>query len=200
LISISPLWGTAQLILEEDQLIPYFWGYSISGEKLSDLDTLLSRIDGHGPFTEVDLFLLGKRNLIAVEVKHMSALGRCSRYGHQRCPEVHLEAVGDMGPCRYWETGEQEFHKILDFGERPMPEDPSPPCNRHYQLARTMLVGTALANELDREFSLWLFVPKTQWRSNEKSWLDFTERIRDDELWRRMRVIAWEDLRSLGFP
>ena len=198
LLDLPPLWGTAKLEMEEDQLIPYFWGYSISGEKLSGLDKVLSRIDGRGPYTEVDLFLLGKKYLLAVEAKHLSSLGRCSRYSHQRCPEVHQEDVRDNGPCRYWEVGEQEFQRLLDFGDRPFQDDPSPPCNQHYQLARSLLVGDALARELRLDFGLWMLITKTRWRSIEKNWLDFVDRIGDDVLWRRMRVLAWEDVRNLG--
>jgi hypothetical protein len=194
LIGIHPLWGTPELEFSEDELIPYFWGFSVMGEKLTTLEEVLSRIDGRGPFTEVDLFLLGKNNLIAVEVKHLSSLGRCSRYGHQRCPEIHLEEREEDSLCRYWEPGEQEFGTLLDFGERPVFDDPAPLCNQHYQLARTMLVGTALAKEAQREFSVWMFVSRSRWRSIEKSWVDFAERVRNDEVWRRMRVIAWEDL------
>jgi hypothetical protein len=157
----------------------------------------LRKIDGKGPFTEVDLFLRGEHILIAVEAKHFGGLGRCARFGCERCPEVHEN--GENDPCRYWEVGEQKFQNLIDFGDRPTLEDPSPPCNQHYQLARTMLVGHALAKELRLNFGLWLLVTRTRWRSSEKDWLDFVKRIRDDELWRRMRVIAWEDLRQLSF-
>jgi len=197
LLGIPPLWGTVELELGEDQLIPYFWGYNVLGEKFSPLDHILRKIDGKGPFTEVDLFLRGEHILIAVEAKHFGGLGRCARFGCERCPEVHEN--GENDPCRYWEVGEQKFQNLIDFGDRPTLEDPSPPCNQHYQLARTMLVGHALAKELRLNFGLWLLVTRTRWRSSEKDWLDFVKRIRDDELWRRMRVIAWEDLRQLSF-
>jgi hypothetical protein len=29
-------------------------------------------------------------------------------------------------------------------------------------------------------------------------WQDFAERVRDDGTWGRLRVVAWEDLQSLG--
>jgi hypothetical protein len=199
LIHVRPLWGTAELEIAEDQLIPYFWGFNVGGEKLATLEQVLVRIDGRGPYTEVDLFLLGKNNLIAVEAKHLSSLGRCSRFSHKRCPEIHRneQEEEEGAPCRYWEEGQQEFRSLLDFGERPAFEDPPPPCNQHYQLARTMLVGRALASEWDLDFSLWMLVTKTQWRSIEKNWIDFTERVREDEVWKRMRVLAWEDLQKI---
>jgi len=193
LLSVSPQWGSI-LDLDDDQLEPYFWGYSISGERLPELDRILERIDGIGPKTEVDLFLIGKTNLIVVEAKHLSSLGHCSRYAKKRCPEIHGEAMPERQPCRYWEAGEYEFNRLLDFGDRPKKDDPSPPCNQHYQLARTALVGDALAKEYQKGFSLWLLITKSRWRSLERTWLDFTGRIRQDDLWRRMRVIAWEDL------
>ncbi|OGO19483.1 MAG: hypothetical protein A2Z14_12230 [Chloroflexi bacterium RBG_16_48_8] len=194
LLAVSPQWGTVKLDLEDDRLEPYFWGYSISGERLPGLDRILERIDGTGPKTEVDLFLFGKANLIVVEAKHLSQLGRCSRYSKKRCPEIHGETIPERLPCRYWESGEHEFRRLLDFGDRPRQGNPSPPCNQHYQLARTTLVGDTLAKEYQLDFSLWLLIAKTKWRSIERTWLDFTGRIRQDDLWRRMRVIAWEDI------
>ncbi len=197
LLSISPLWGTVDIQLEEDLLEPYFWGYSISGERLSGLDQVLVRIDGTGLKTEVDLFLLGQNHLVLVEAKHLSGLGRCSRFSSQRCPEIHVEDMEEAEPCRYWEAGEQEFQRLLDLGDRPNAGDLSPPCDQHYQLARTLVVGDAFATEHRLVFSLWMLVSKVKWRSLERTWLDFTGRIREEELWRRMRVIAWEDLKQL---
>jgi hypothetical protein len=196
LLSISPLWGTANIKLSEDALEPYFWGFGISGEKLPGLDGVLERIDGAGPKTEVDLILRGKTNLIFVEAKHLSGLGRCSRYLNHRCPEIHAADMWEKEVCRYWEPGEQEFRRLLNFGERPRTGDPPPPCNQHYQLARTIVLGDALAREYQMELSLWMLVSKMKWRSIERTWLDFTGRIREDDLWRRMRVIAWEDLKK----
>jgi hypothetical protein len=197
LLTITPLWGTVRIELGEDSIEPYFWGFSISGERLPGLDGVLEMIDGSGPKTEVDLFLLGRNYLILVEAKHLSGLGRCSRYANLRCPEIHGEDVDGMEPCRYWEAGEQEFQRLLNLGDRPIAGDPSPPCNQHYQLARTLMVGNALAQEYQLEFSLWMLISKTKWRSIERNWIDFSERIREEALWRRMRVLAWEDLRQL---
>lgn len=197
LIMLPPLWGTVHLDLEEDPLEPYFWGYSIGGERLPNLDAVLRHIDGNGPRTEVDLFLMGKNNLLLVEAKHLGALGKCSRYSNQRCPEAHSEEIEVIRPCRYWEPGDQEFQHMLDFGDRPGSGDTSLPCNRHYQLARTVVVGNALAKIYEKDFSTWMFVTKKRWRSTERTWLDFVGRIRDDMLWRRMRIVAWEDLQTI---
>ena len=86
---------------------------------------------------------------------------------------------------------------MLEMGDRPTPGSVSPPCNQHYQLARTLLVGSALARELNLELHMWLVTTRRGWRSFERSWLDFVGRIRDDNLWRRLRVLTWEDLDRL---
>lgn len=199
LLRISPQWGTPMIELAEDSLVPYFWGYHILGERLPGLDTVLERIDGAGPKTEIDLFLLGENNLVVIEAKHLSGLGHCSRFSTHRCPEIHQDAISEVEPCRYWERGEQEFAQLLDFGDRPIAGGSSPPCNQHYQLARSLVIGDVLAKEYHVEFSLWMMVSKTKWRSIEKNWLDFAMRIKGEELWRRMRVIAWEDIDQLDW-
>jgi hypothetical protein len=199
LLEISPQWGTVNIELRDDTLKPYFWGYAISGERLPGLDEVLERIDGSGPKTEVDLFLLGQTHLVLVEAKHLSGLGRCSRFSNHRCPEIHFEGAEAMEPCRYWEAGDQEFQRLLYFGDRPRQGGPSPPCNQHYQLARTLMVGDTLAKEHQLEFSLWMFVSQKKWHSIEKTWLDFAGRIRPESLWRRMRVIAWEEINQLDW-
>ena len=55
-------------------------------------------------------------------------------------------------------------------------------------------MGRALSGMLERELHLWMLIPGKRWSSFERRWLDFCERIQDDELWRRMRVLAWEDV------
>lgn len=194
LMQIRPLWGVVTQPDFEEGLRPYFWGFDVLGERLPGLDTVLERIDGEGPRTEVDLFLMGQTTLIVIEAKHLSALGRCSRYAAGRCPEIHVGTSDLEAECRYWALPQATFSRELDFGERPQPEGDSPPCYRHYQLARTILVGRHLSRMLDKVLYLWMMIPRSHWRSLEKTWLDFTERIRDDGLWRRMRVLAWEDV------
>ncbi|MCH7588436.1 MAG: hypothetical protein IIC78_10485 [Chloroflexi bacterium] len=196
LISIHPLWGTHNLGQEDDNLRPYYWGYSASGARMPGLDVILNEIDGPGNKTEIDLFLRGSKNLVVVEAKHRANFGRCSRYLQERCPEIHTHELHQ--PCRYWETGRQNFSEQLLFGGRPMAEDRPPPCNRHYQLARTLVVGKALAQELNLDFYLWLIVARNYWKNLEKTWLDFVDQVRDDQLWRKMRVIAWEEIRDLA--
>ena len=83
---------------------------------------------------------------------------------------------------------------LLDLGGRPAPESTSPPCNQHYQLARTLLAGSALAREMNLELHMWLVTTRRGWRSLERTWLDFVGRVRDDRLWRNLRVLTWEDL------
>ncbi|MFQ5941919.1 MAG: hypothetical protein ACE5JF_00010 [Anaerolineales bacterium] len=194
LLSLTPLWGS-NIETVTDDLIPYYWGFDQTGLGLPQLDRVLEDIDGPGPRTEVDLFLLGQSELILVEAKHMAAPGRCSRYGSERCPEIHLD-TSEAG-CRYWVEEISRFSYLLDFGSRPEKDDPAPPCNRHYQLGRTVLVGSALARKLDRRLHLWLMLPKARWEAIEPYWIDFSERIVDDRLWRRLRVIAWEAIHSL---
>ena len=199
LLELHPLWGT-RILPEagEDDLVPYYWGYRVDGERLPQLDEVLEIVDGPGPPTEVDLFLFGRHNLVIIEAKHMSGLGRCSRYARRGCPEMHLLDDERKNPCRYWEGIAANFEEHLEFGPRPEPEESAPACHRHYQLARTLLVGHSLASRLERIFHMWLVIPRDRWSSFEFNWKDFTERIRDDDLWRRMRVLAWEDIRGLS--
>jgi len=199
ILELRPLWGTRSLPeASEDNLTPYYWGYRVNGERFPQLDEVLELVDGPGLPTEVDLFLLGHHSLVLVEAKHMSGLGRCSRYTRRRCPEMHLLDDEMRKPCRYWQGVAVNFEVHLEFGPRPQPGKYAPACNRHYQLARTLLVGHALASRLERTFHMWLIVPRERWSSFEPNWMDFTQRVRDDGLWRRMRVLAWEDIRRLS--
>ncbi len=195
LLSLAPLWGSAAEPIS-DRLIPYYWGFDQSGARLPHLDRVLEVIDGPSPRTEVDLFLLGESELILVEAKHMAGLGKCGRYASGRCPEIH--SISRETVCRYWAEDESLFSAMIDFGFRPEPEDPAPPCSRHYQLGRTALVGNALARELGRQLHLWLIIPRKRWGALERDWIDFSERIRDDQLWKRLRVLAWEEILSSG--
>lgn len=195
LLAVRPLWGTAALKVADDELKPYFWGFDVDGQPVSELEDVLARVDGEGPTTEIDLLLIGAHNLIAVEAKRSSGFGRCSRYGERRCPEIHLDQAAEGG-CRYWRQPGAAFSTELEFGSGPTPATEGPACDRHYQLARTMLVGRTLADLRELDFHLWAIVPRASWRRWERDWLDFTDRVRDDTLWRRMRVLAWEDLGS----
>ena len=197
LIALRPLWGTPSLELEDDPLQPYFWGYAISGQKLPGLDHALQRVNGPGPHTEVDVFLVGQRNLVLVEAKNRSGLGRCARYQKGRCPEAQADEEQSLQACRYWECPEARFSDLLDFGPRPLHDGPPPACNAHYQLARTMLVGRELAAKMEMRLHLWMIAPNSRWRTLQPSWQDFSDRLRDDALWRRLRVLAWEDVRGL---
>ncbi len=196
--SIPPLWGSA-LPPAADDLVPYFWGYDLAGTRLAALDDALEALDGPGQKTEVDLFLLGLKNLIVVEAKHLSGFGRCSRFSQGRCPLVH-DGEQDPQDCRYWLPGPQRFDEALGFAEPPGPAETRPACAVHYQLARTLMVARELARRLEREAHLWLMVPRGRWGALEKVWLDFVGRVREDELWRRMRVLAWEEVRRLTPP
>jgi len=197
LLNIRPLWGTPGLSAD-DELTPYYWGCNADGQRLAALDDILREIDGSGKPTEVDLFLVGRGHLVAAEAKNLASLGRCSRFMAGRCPEMHRTQEAAGLACRYWEPGPAQFDRWLDFGPRPTPSDPPPPCSRHYQLGRTLLVGGSLASALGLRFHLWLITPRSRWRSFQSAWLEFVEQLRSEELWRAARVLAWEDIRALG--
>ncbi len=195
LLALRPLWGTAGLDEDPDQLTPYYWGFDREGRRLGALGRVLKRVDGAGPRTEIDLLLVGSENLIVVEAKRGSRLGRCARYDQGVCP-CHHRAVDERPSCRYWEEPVARFDRSLRL---PVPDsvEGAPPCHRHYQLARTLIVGEALAGELGRRLHLWLLTPRGHWRRLQADWLDFTERIREADVWRRLRVLAWEDVAKL---
>jgi hypothetical protein len=201
LISLRVLWGTQSIPeTKADFLEPYFWGYGIHGRKLDGLDEALGEVDGQGQQTEVDLFLVGQHNLIAVEAKHIAQPGRCQRYQASRCPEIHRADVVEH-VCRYWHEPTSMFSPSLDFGD--LPEEGQlepPPCHRHYQLGRTLLVGQRLAERRGLLFHMWLVLPTSRWRANRRNWLDFTERVTDSKLWRRLRVVSWREVRRLPAP
>ncbi|MDX1600615.1 MAG: hypothetical protein R3191_03770 [Anaerolineales bacterium] len=199
LLAIRPLWGTAQLEAVDDELTPYFWGFDVEGQPMPNLKDALEQVDGEGPATEVDLFLVGSNHLIAVEAKRSSGFGRCSRYGQGRCPEIHPEGSAESA-CRYWDEPGARFSTELALGPRPGPETEAPACDRHYQLARTLLVGKVLAQLHQLDYHFWAIVPSASWRRWERAWLDFADRVRDDVQWRRMRVLAWEDLAGANEP
>lgn len=198
LLGVPPLWGTAALSPEQDDALrPYFWGYDVQGRALPPLNRALEVVDGTGPATEIDLLLLGDHNLVAVEAKRGSGFGRCSRYGQGDCPEIH-RGPDESGTCRYWEEPGAKFARWVDVGARPKPGDPRPPCDRHYQLSRTLTVGRELARRMDLNFYLWAIVPRGGWRRLERTWIDFADRILDPGQWRRLRVLGWEDLAELA--
>jgi hypothetical protein len=196
-LALKPLWGTALSGTGEDWLRPFFWGYAVDGERLPMLDEVLEEIDGPGQQTEVDCFLLGKRQLILLEAKLGAAPGRCSRYQRRACPEIHGRLEDATPGCRYWEPGAAAFNRLLAFGDRPTPASDSPPCGAHYQLGRMALVGSLLASRLGLSPHLWLVAPGWRWPGLEKRWLDFASRVRDEGLWRQMRVLSWEALQTL---
>ncbi|MBN1266033.1 MAG: hypothetical protein JXA25_11100 [Anaerolineales bacterium] len=195
LYDLVPLWGT-KLQLEPETLQPYFWGVNVDGERLDHLDDVLEVVDGPGQKTEVDLFLSGTTSLIAVEAKNRSGLGRCSRYIQQRCPEIHGDRGGEQA-CIYWEPEAVPFSSQLDFGLRPQPECENPPCARYYQLARTLLVVTRLAEVLGVQPYLWLVAAEANWPTLRRDWTNFSEYIMNAELWRSARVLSWKAIRQV---
>jgi hypothetical protein len=158
---------------------------------------MLEIVDGPGPKTEIDIFLLGNRNLVVLEAKRLAGFGRCSRYAKKRCPEIHREGFDDERECQYWMIEGVSFASQLNLGSRPDPDTSSPPCYTHYQLARTLTAGVHLSQLLDLNLHLWILTLRNRWLVLERPWLDFVERIRDDGIWRRARVLAWEDLEDL---
>ncbi len=196
LIALKPLWGT-KLGLQEDALEPYFWGMNVAGERLPGLDQALEELDGPGQKTEVDLFLLGSQNLIAVEAKNRAAPGRCSRYIHKRCPEIHTTEPNGEDRCRYWENPDSCFVQYLEFGARPRPGDDEPLCSHYYQLSRTLLTVMNLARELELQPFLWMVVPDAFWPRMQKEWTAFTELLLSDDQWRGARVLSWKAVMEL---
>ena len=195
LLALAPLWGTPALTLPDDQLQAYYWGFRADGTYLAGLEETLMAVDGPGPSTEVDCFLLGEENIILIEAKRGSGFGRCSRYNNHSCPAVHLEEP-DLSLCRYWTEPAAAFHTEFAFAE---PEvDFRPACDRHYQLARTLMVGRQLAELLKKDLHFWVLVPRRNWPRIERTWLDFTRAIKDSETWRRLRVLSWESLEELA--
>jgi hypothetical protein len=189
------VWGS-DIDVEDDDLVPYFWGYAVSGDRMPALDETLDEVESIGPQTEIDLFFKGDRSLIIIEAKHLARLGRCSRFQKARCPEVHGSPTEES--CRYWERPISLFSSVVDFGARPEAETDSPICHRHYQLGRTLLLGIRLAKSLGLIMHFWLFLPRSRWRALERDWIDFADRVRDEEIWKRLRVICLEDLRQIS--
>lgn len=196
LLALPCQWGSHWEVPPEDQLNPYYWGYSLAGKRLPELESFAEPGEGPESRIEVDLFLLGERHLVLVEAKHLSGLGRCSRYTQGRCPEVHPAAL-DEGSCRYWEHPEFRFSSQLAFGDRPTERSEAPPCSRHYQLGRTLLLGVKLAKVHRRQLHLWLIVPMARWKAIQPDWLDFCDRVREGDLWKRLRVLTWEALADM---
>jgi hypothetical protein len=195
LLALRPLWGSA--LIADDSLRPFFWGHALDGEPLPGLAESIVALGGEQK-TEVDLFLVGSGHVILVEAKHLSGLGRCGRYARERCPEIHVENVPQGETCRYWEVPEASFDRALTFGPRPTPHTERPPCSIHYQLGRTLLLARLLAERLGLLPHMWLITPASRWRRLETAWLDFAERVRDPEMWRRLRVLSWESVRALA--
>ena len=195
LTGTKPLWGSSFQGSADEVLEPYFWGFNTSGQPLPGLEPTLDEVDGPGPRTEVDLVLVSASNLILVEAKNLSTLGRCGRYQRRVCPEVHLSADHWLERCRYWEAPAR-FDRLLELGLRPGPGAPVPPCSRHYQLARTLLLGDALARRHSLRLHLWILLPRERWSALERTWLDFAERVRDPDLWTRLRVVAWDGIHA----
>lgn len=194
LMAIPPLWGTTPFETGDDELTPYYWGYSREGELLPGLRQAVLAVDGGWPGTEMDLVLVGKSNLIVVEAKVTSRPGHCARYLSSSCPEI----LRSDGYCRYWSKDGVRFDSLLDFESKPDENTTSEPaCSRHYQLGRTLLLANWLSECTGLTPHLWLLTPEGHWRSLRRGWLDFANRVDDSGLWRRLRVLAWERVASL---
>jgi hypothetical protein len=191
---IRPLWGAASFSQDDDLLVPYFWGLSVDGTPLDGLADTAALVAGRDDRLEIDLLLMGARHLIAVEAKMEGEPGRCGRFDAGRCPEIH----GGGDDCRYWEDGASSFESYLDFGARPRKgQEAQPPCVVHYQLARTLLAVVKLAAMRGLTPHLALLIPRRRWAARQAAWQDFAERVRDEEQWKRLSVVAWEDLTAI---
>jgi len=95
-LSLPRLWGSSAEGSDDDQLMPCFWGLTVDGQPLGGLAESASDVAGREDRLEIDLFLVGRRHLVAVEAKIDGVPGRCGRYDSGRCPEVH----GPDAACR----------------------------------------------------------------------------------------------------
>ena len=193
LLEARPLWGSPAEPLDDD-LVPFYWGFSVEGQRLPSFAESLAAVAGREDLLEIDLLLAGREHLVIVEAKHQAMPGRCSRFEAGRCPEIH----GGRAPCRYWEGTPAPFASTLTFGPRPTNESDRPPCADHYQLARCLLLARELSGRLGLQPHLWLLVPAARWSEVRPVWMDFVERVSDDAEWRRLRVLAWESIQALG--
>ncbi len=193
LLAARPLWGIPAEPLD-DELTPFYWGFSVEGQRLPSFSESLAAVAGREDLLEIDLLLVGEKHLVVVEAKHQGSPGLCSRYQAGRCPEIHGRL---RGPCRYWEGTPVPFASDLNFGPRPTYESDRPPCADHYQLARCLLLAREISKRLELQHHLWLLVPAARWPEVRLGWLDFAERVTDDAEWRRLRVLAWESIQAL---
>ena len=198
LLSLPPLWGSRVDPIFDD-LLPYYWGFSQMGARMPRLDHVLDMVDGPGPKTEVDLFLLGESGACAYRGKaHGRMWGGAVGTAQENVPRFTMNPrrlVADIGHRR-----NRCFPTCSISGSSPSEMIRHRCANRHYQLGRTALVGSELAKELNRRLHLWLILPRSRWRYLRRDWIDFSDRIGNDSLWRRLRVLAWEDVISLAKP
>ena len=90
------------------------------------------------------------------ECKRLHGLGGCSRFGDQRCPEIHIE--GRKRPyCQYWARGLRE---LVSF-EKPTPSCTLPKCDSFYQLMRNHMIGDRRAKKLSLELHLMVVKGRT---------------------------------------
>jgi hypothetical protein len=133
---------------------PTVLAQSKAGVEWAPLQSILAEIENYGDGklegqkTEPDVIVVTKTLLILFECKRKHGLGRCSRFEHQQCPEIHIEGR-KRDYCQYWTRG---LPSLVNF-PRPTPATESePPCNRFYQLLRNYMIGSRLAAKLDRKF------------------------------------------------
>ncbi len=196
LLSITPLWGSAPDAGNADRLEPYFWGVHPSGRELEGLSEALDEVDGPGPRTEIDLLLRGTSNLVVIEARTSArsagaggisarcaprsisrrstgstaaGTGRCLRPGSIVCSISGPDQVPVRRPRRA--RGTISWHAPSWWGMR--------------WRGRTQL-----------RLHVWVLVPRNRWPALERTWLDFVEGVRDPDLWRRLRVVAWDQVRS----
>ena len=134
-------------ILQDARLV--LWGFEIREDGASAWEPLrevLSAVENYrdgkpeGQKTEPDVIVVSGRSLVVAECKRRSALGRCSRFEDERCPEIHMDRR-KRPYCQYWTRGLQE---LVTFS-KPVPATSAPDCNRYYQLLRNYMIGDRLA-------------------------------------------------------
>jgi len=188
-------------ILQDARLV--LWGFEIREDGASAWEPLrevLSAVENYrdgkpeGQKTEPDVIVVSGRSLVVAECKRRSALGRCSRFEDERCPEIHMDRR-KRPYCQYWTRGLQE---LVTFS-KPVPATSDPDCNQYYQLLRNYMIGDRLATVLG--LPLHLMVVKA---ANSPHFAETRTELRrfNSTMTRAPKyvVACWNDFRRAGTP